>query len=425
MLITYSVVISGITVLLSDKRTQMHYPVLFSPASIGKLTLKNRAIRSAAFEGMCPGNRISDDLISYHQAVAAGGTAMTTVAYAAVSRSGLSFPHQLLIDPSGIPAMRKLTTAVHSEGAAVALQIGHCGQMADRRVAGDCFSPSGGINLYGPTWPRKMNESDILTVVKDFGKATRIAVEAGFDAMEVHAGHGYLISQFLSPYTNKRTDAYGGTFENRCRFLTEVIREVKENTCNRISLIVKMNMRDGFRGGMEMDESLKVASLLEKEGAEALVLSGGFVSKAPMYVMRGAMPIAAMARYMANPLMRTGTRMFAPLLIKPQPFREAYFLEDALKVRQVVKIPLIYVGGLKTGAAIESVLSQGFEFVQVARALIQDPAFIGKLKTGEATISGCHSSNFCIAHMYSGKMVCYQHHPEVPEKWREKFRKNH
>ncbi|HNW74453.1 MAG: NADH:flavin oxidoreductase [Bacteroidales bacterium] len=397
------------------------YDLLFSTGSIGRINLRNRSIRAAAFEGMCPGNHVSDDLINYHVAVARGGIGMTTVAYASVSKSGLSFPHQLYLTEDEIPALQRLTGAVHKEGAAVSVQIGHCGRMADVKYSGTCIAPSGGLNLYGPTWAKTMTQEDIRSVIGDFGKAVMIARKAGFDAVEVHAGHGYLISQFLCPYTNRRKDKYGGSFENRSRFLKEVIREVLHQANGDPAVIVKMNMRDGFSRGSDIDEAIEVAKILETEGVDALVLSGGCVSKTPMYVMRGSMPIKAMAHYMKNPWMRTGSRLFARFLIKPKPFSEAFFLEDALKIRSATRLPLIYVGGLKSGVAIEQVLQKGFEFVQIARALVHDPGFVGKLKTGEVTVSGCNTANFCIAHMYSGQMICFQHHPDIPESWRQKF----
>jgi len=389
----------------------MTTPILFTSQPLGPLTLRNRSIRSAAFEGMSPDHLVSDDLIRYHRAVAAGGIGMTTVAYAAVSQSGLSFEHQLWLRKEALPGLRKLTDAVHKEGAAAAIQIGHCGLMAKRSVSGGlCLAPSGRFNLYGPTWPATITQAQIRDVVLDFGKAVHLAREAGFDAVEVHAGHGYLISQFLSPYTNKRKDIYGGIFENRTRFMMEVIREVMIAAAGDMAVVVKMNLRDGFKGGMELDESVQVAKTLEGEGVHGLVLSGGFVSRAPMYVMRGKMPVDVMAKHMnKDKWMKPFLRYFGHLLIKPEPFEEGYFLEDALKVREAVGLPLIYVGGLTSLGKIEEVLGKGFEFIQIARALINDPAFINKLRSGELTRTECQHSNYCIAVMYSGKMRCYQH----------------
>ncbi len=392
--------------------------LLFTSEKLGPLTLRNRTIRSAAFEGMSPNHFVSEDLINYHREVAAGEIGMTTVAYAAVSQSGLSFDHQLWLRKEAIPGLKHLTDAVHKEGAAAAIQIGHCGLMAKKSVSGGlCLSPSGGFNLFGPTWSKAMNQIEIRQVIIDFGKAVNLAREAGFDAVEVHAGHGYLISQFLSPYTNKRKDSYGGTFENRSRFMVEVIREVMKAAGKDLSVVVKMNLRDGFRGGMEIEESTRVAEILEKEGVHGLVLSGGFVCRAPMYVMRGRMPLMVMTHFMKEKWMKPGVRLFGNILMKPEPFSEGYFLDDALKIRNAVKIPCIYVGGMISRQGIERVLSEGFEFVQMARALIHDPAFIRKLKTGELTSSGCNHANYCIAVMYSGKMACYQHQQDLPKKW--------
>lgn len=395
---------------------------LFDQGSLGPLILRNRAIRSAAFEGMSPGHLVSDDLIGYHRAVSAGGVGMTTVAYAAVSKSGLSFDHQLWLRDESVPGLRKLTDAVHAEGAAAAIQIGHCGQMAKKSVSGVCLAPTGGFNLYGPTWPRSMDARDIESTVRDFGNAVRLAGEAGFDAVEVHAGHGYLISQFLSPYTNHRRDGYGGSFGNRTRFMVEVIREVMRAAGPKLAVVAKMNLRDGFRGGMELDESVEVARILQSEGVHGLVLSGGFVSRAPMYVMRGRMPVDVMAAHLKKDRwMKPALRHLGNLLMKPEPFSEGYFLEDALKVREAVQLPLIYVGGLVSLEKIEEVLGHGFEFVQIARALIHDPDFINKLRSGEITRSGCKHSNYCIAVMYSGKMECFQHEIDLPEKWKRKL----
>ena len=220
---------------------------LFTPYKVGPLTLRNRTIRAAAFEGMCPGNMPSKALLRYHHAVAAGGIGMTTVAYAAVNRSALSFPHQLLLNKEAVPGLRELTDAVHREGAACSIQIGHCGNMTKRSVTGiRPMAPSARINLYGPTYPRAMRKDDIMDVVKAFGNAVHLARESGFDAVEVHAGHGYLISQFLSPYTNRRKDEFGGSLVNRARFMHMVMDEVKTAAGNDMVVLVKMNMLDGW-----------------------------------------------------------------------------------------------------------------------------------------------------------------------------------
>lgn len=384
--------------------------LLFTPVTLGPLTLRNRSIRSAAFESMCPGNVPSPQLLAYHRSVAAGGVGMTTVAYAAVTRSGLSFDRQLWMRPEIVLGLRELTDAVHAEGAAASIQLGHCGNMSHKSICG-CLpvGASSGFNLYSPTFVRGMRADELPEMAKAYGRSVCLAREAGFDAVEIHAGHGYLISQFLSPSTNHRKDEFGGTLANRMRFMEMVMEEVMKAAGNDMAVLVKMNMRDGFRGGMELDESLQVARKLQELGAHALVLSGGFVSKAPMYVMRGEMPIRTMTHYMTCWWLKYGVRLVGKYMIPSVPFREAYFLEDALKFREALDIPLVYVGGLVSRQKIEEVLNHGFEAVQMGRALLNEPDFVNRMRREENARCNCRHSNYCIARMYTLDMACHQH----------------
>lgn len=383
---------------------------LFTESSIGPITLRNRTIRSAAFESMCPGNAPSQQLLDYHRSVAAGGVGMTTVAYAAVAQSGLSFDRQLWMRKEIVPGLRKLTDSVHKEGAAASIQLGHCGNMSHKKICGETpVGASSGFNLYSPTFVRGLRRDELRVMAKAYGNAVRLARESGFDAVEIHAGHGYLISQFLSPYTNHRKDEYGGSLDNRMRFMDEVMAEVMKAAGNDMAVLVKMNMRDGFKGGMDIEESLQVAHRLVNDGAQALVLSGGFVSKAPMYVMRGAMPIKAMTHYMDCWWLKWGVRMAGHLMIPTVPFKEAYFLDDAMLFRKEIKnIPLVYVGGLISREKIEDVLDKGFEFVQMGRALLNEPGFVKRMKLDVNARCTCKHSNYCIARMYSIDMACHQ-----------------
>lgn len=384
--------------------------LLFTPVTLGPLTLRNRSIRSAAFESMCPGNVPSPQLLDYHRSVAAGGVGMTTVAYAAVTRSGLSFDRQLWMRPEIVSGLRELTDAVHAEGAAASIQLGHCGNMSHKSICG-CLpvGASSGFNLYSPTFVRGLRADELPEMAKAYGRSVGLAREAGFDAVEMHAGHGYLISQFLSPSTNHRKDEFGGTLANRMRFMEMVMEEVMKAAGNDMAVLVKMNMRDGFRGGMELDESLQVARKLQELGAHALVLSGGFVSKAPMYVMRGEMPIRTMTHYMTCWWLKYGVRLVGKYMIPSVPFREAYFLEDALKFREALDIPLVYVGGLVSRQKIEEVLNHGFEAVQMGRALLNEPDFVNRMRREENARCNCRHSNYCIARMYTLDMACHQH----------------
>ena len=384
--------------------------LLFTPVTLGPLTLRNRSIRSAAFESMCPGNVPSPQLLDYHRSVAAGGVGMTTVAYAAVTRSGLSFDRQLWMRPEIVPGLSELTDAVHAEGAAASIQLGHCGNMSHKSICG-CLpvGASSGFNLYSPTFVRGLRADELPEMAKAYGRSVCLAREAGFDAVEIHAGHGYLISQFLSPSTNHRKDEFGGTLANRMRFMEMVMEEVMKAAGNDMAVLVKMNIRDGFRGGMELDESLQVARKLQELGAHALVLSSGFVSKAPMYVMRGEMPIRTMTHYMTCWWLKYGVRLVGKYMIPSVPFREAYFLEDALKFREALDIPLVYVGGLVSRQKIEEVLNHGFEAVQMGRALLNEPDFVNRMRQEENARCNCRHSNYCIARMYTLDMACHQH----------------
>ena len=208
--------------------------LLFTPYKLGPVTLRNRTIRSAAFESMGRAYGPTEQLKNYHVSVARGGVGMTTLAYAAVCRSGLSFEKQLWLRPEIVPGLRDITEAVHREGAAASIQIGHCGNMTHYTTAGQIpIGASSGFNLYAYTPVRAMRRDEIRQVATDFGRAVDTAYEAGFDCVEVHAGHGYLISQFLSPYTNRRRDEYGGSLPNRMRFLRMCLDEVMETAARR------------------------------------------------------------------------------------------------------------------------------------------------------------------------------------------------
>lgn len=400
---------------------------IFTPVSFGPLTLRNRVIRSAAFENMAYGNKPSQDLYDYHTAVARGGVGMTTLAYASVSRSGLSFNGQLWMREEIVPGLRRITDAVHAEGAKVSIQLGHCGNMTHRATCGCTpVGASSGFNLYSPTFVRGLRKEEIYGIVEDFGRAVNLAREAGFDCVEIHAGHGYLISQFLSPYTNHRHDEFGGSLDNRMRFMRLVMNKVMEAAADDLAVVVKMNMHDGFKKGMQTEECIEVAKELERLGVHALVLSAGFVSKAPMEVMRGAMPLKTLAHYMNVRKfwwLKAGLALGGRLMIPTVPYSEGYFLEEAKKFRAAVSLPLIYVGGLISRSKMEEVLAAGFQGLQMARALVHDTDFVNKLHSGELECSGCKHSNYCIGRMYTLEMKCHHCVDNLPEKLKEEIDK--
>ena len=397
---------------------------IFEEAHIGPLTLRNRTIRSAAFESMCPGHKPSQMLYDYHTSVAKGGVGMTTVAYAAVTESGLSFDRQLIMRQEIVPGLRNLTDGIHREGAAAGIQLGHCGNMSHKSICG-CMpvSASTGFNLYSPTIVRGLRQDELVAMAKKFGDAVNLAREAGFDEVEIHCGHGYLIDQFLNPYFNHRKDEFGGSLENRMRFMSRIIEEVMKAAKDDMAVVCKMNMRDGLKNGISLEEhSIPIARRLQELGVHGIVLSGGLVSATPMYVMRGELPLTTLTHYMTDPLLKYSIGCCKPLvrktMIKPVKYEEAYFLEDALKFREALPdMKFIYVGGLVAGDKINEVLGHGFEAVQMARSLLNEPDFVNKLKEDPHHRCGCKHSNYCIGRMYTLEMACHQHMEEaLPEK---------
>lgn len=401
---------------------------LFTPYKIGPVELRNRTIRSAAFEGMCEHNSPSQELFDYHTAVARGGIGMTTVAYAAVCQSGLSFERQLWMRDEIVPELKKLTDAIHAEGAKASIQLGHCGNMSHRRICGCTpYGASRGFNLYSPTFVHKMNLKEIDEVVEAFGHAVELAIQSGFDAVEIHAGHGYLISQFLSTYTNHRHDEYGGSLDNRMRFMRRCMKSVIDAAKGRVAVFVKMNTRDGFRGGMEVDDCITVAKELQKLGADALVLSGGFVSRAPMYVMRGQFPKKAIAHYMPMKTqwwLKAGVTVGGKIVSPTVPFKRLFFLEDALKFRAAIPdMPLVYVGGVTSREDADKVIDSGFQMLQMGRAVLEDTDFVNKMKADPRHCSECTHNNFCIGRMYTLSMACHKTCPDITPALRREVEK--
>lgn len=390
---------------------------LFTPAKIGPVELRNRSIRSAAFEGMGRDNNPTEMLRDYHWSVAEGGVGMTTLAYAGICRSAISFDTQLWLRPEIVKPLRDITDGIHERGAKASIQIGHCGNMTHIKTAGGIpVGACSGFNLYSPTIVRGLKKDELQELARNFGDAVRTARDAGFDCVEVHAGHGYLISQFLSPYTNRRRDEFGGTLDSRMRFMRMCLEEVMKAAGSDMGVLVKTNMRDGFKGGLEIDDCLTVAKEIERLGVHAIVLSGGFVSKAPMYVMRGQMPIYSMTHYMKQWWLKYGVRLVGKYMIPTVPFKPLYFLEDAKRFRSELSLPLVYVGGVVDGAGMEQALSEGFEFVQMGRALLREPDFINRLHRESTHHCGCEHVNYCIARMYSREMACHCNVSDLPAK---------
>lgn len=386
---------------------------VFTPFTLGELTLRNRLVKTATYEGMVQGGRPTMRLFDHHVELARGGIGMTTVAYCAVSGEGRTFANQLVLDDENVRRLRSLTDAVHREGAAASLQLGHCGGFSKNEELGmkGPLGPSRVFNAYGALkgmpLARAMTVEDIARTTEDFVRAVVRAREAGFDAVEVHLGHGYLLSQFLSPHRNKRSDAYGGSLENRARFPLEVIRAIRAAVPAGFPVLVKLNLDDGVDGGLHVDESVQVAAWLEDAGASGLVLSGGLVSHSALYLLRGERPLRAMVEVETNPLQKLAIALFGPFLIPKLPFEPLFFLEMAKKVRARVRMPLMYVGGAKSLAELTEVMSNGFDLIALGRGLVHDPSLPERYARGEAKESTCVPCNACITEMdRPGGVVC-------------------
>lgn len=380
-------------------------PSPFQPLQLGGLRLRNRVIKAATFEGMTPAAQVSEGLIHHHRELAAGGVAMTTVAYCAVSPDGRTFADQLYLRPELVPALRRLTDAVHREGAAASLQLGHCGgfcnnrELRRRRPLG----PSRSFNALGALQGRPladaMQPADLEQTTAEFIAAVRLAREAGFDAVELHLGHGYLLSQFLCPATNRRRDDWGGSLANRARFPLAVVEGARAALPPEFPLLAKVNLRDGFAGGLELEESIQVARWLEERGVSALVLSGGFVSRDAFYLFRGERPLRQMIEVEKSWAQKLALLLFGPAVIRAHPYEPLYFLPLAREVRRAVRMPLVLLGGVRSLADLETGLAHGFELVAMGRALIHDPSLIAKYQAGRERESGCHPCNRCVAEM--------------------------
>ena len=378
-------------------------PDVLAPARLGPVRLRNRVIKAATFEGATPDALVTDELIEYHRRPAAGGVGMTTVAYCAVSPEGRTERRQLWMRAEAVPGLRRLTEAVHAEGAAVSAQLGHAGPVADARSNGaPSLAPGRSFNPLSMRRNRAATPEDIARVIAAHASAARIAADSGFDAVEIHLGHNYLAGAFLSPRLNRREDAYGGTLANRAKVALGIARAVRDEIGDALAIVAKLNMRDGVRGGLEIEESIEVARRLEQDGSvDAIELTAGSSLLNPMYLFRGDAPLSSFAAAFPWP-QRAGIRTFGTRFLRAYPYRSAYLLEHARHFRAALDLPLILLGGITDRATMDLAMTEGFAFVAMARALLREPDLLLRIARDPATASRCTHCNECVPTIYTG-----------------------
>jgi 2,4-dienoyl-CoA reductase-like NADH-dependent reductase (Old Yellow Enzyme family) len=367
------------------------------------VALRNRVIKAATFEGMTPDGLVTDDLIDFHLRVARGGVGMTTVAYLAVAPEGRTDRHQIHLREQALPGLRRLTDSVHEAGAAVAAQIGHAGPVANGRSNG--IHALSSYRLPSPLslqMARTATEADLVRVTEQYAAAAGLAVRAGFDCLEIHLGHNYLLSSFLSPNLNRRKDSWGGSLANRARFPRHVVKAVRDTVGAAVAVTAKINMTDGVRRGLGVEESIEFATMLEQDGAlDAIELSAGSSLTNPMYLFRGGVPLKEFSAAMPVPV-RLGLRTVGRGFLRAYPFEEAFLLPKARLFREALALPLILLGGINSRASLDLAMSEGFEYVAMARALLREPDLINRMQAGATEAGVCTHCNRCMPTIYSG-----------------------
>lgn len=386
-------------------------PDPLAPAKLGPITLRNRVIKAATWEGMAPGGLVSEDLIEYHMAAARGGIGMTTVAYLAVAPEGRTELNQIYWRPEALAGLRKLTDAIHTTGAKVQAQIGHAGPVSDSSSTGlYTLSPTKTFNPLSFSFNRQATKEDIERVTRQHAEAAKMAIDVGFDSLEVHLGHNYFASSFLSPGINKRKDEYGGSLENRAKVARGVLAAVKEAVGDQIAVTAKLNMEDGVKTGIQIDESMRTVEMLSEDGyIDALELTAGSSLVNPMYLFRGDVPLKEFAANQHAWILKLGIAMFGKFVFHNYPYEPMYLRETAKQYLSVAKMPLILLGGVTDKDAMDQAMTDGFGYVAMGRAILREPDLINRIMEDEKKKSLCIHCNRCMPTIYVGT-----HCTEIP-----------
>lgn len=388
----------------------VHAPVVpdpWQPTQLGPVQLRNRVIKAATSEGRSPHGLVTEDLIDFHRSFALGGVGMTTVAYCCVSPEAASAPGQIVMRQAAMPGLRRLTDAVHAAGAAISAQLGHAGVVAHKRLTGVTpVAPSRFVNPASMSYCREISRDEIDVVIDQFGEAAAVAVAAGFDAVELHFGHLYLPSSFLSPLINRRNDEYGGDIDNRSRFVREIAARVHEVVAGRIAVIAKLDMDDGLPNSIWIDESLRTAQLLDADGTlDALELTQGSSVFKPMYLFRGDVPVKEFATVMP-PAMRLPLRLVGKWAMGSYPYEDLYMLAAARQFVPVMRnTKLVLLGGITNRDHLDIAVGEGFDFIAMGRALLREPGLVNAMRSDATVRSRCTHNNKCMVTVF-GRTHC-------------------
>lgn len=369
--------------------------LVFEPGKIGGMLIKNRLVRSATYEGMAAEDgSITDELVRLYKNLAAGGVGLIVTGLTYIQPGGKGLPNQMGIDRDDlIPGLHKLTQKVHEHGngCKIAMQVAHSGRQSF--ILNDMVAPSAVLERVRDIVPRAMTVADIEETIEAFASAVARAKEAGFDAVQLHAAHGYLLSEFLSPFTNRRTDEYGGSTEKRLKIVEDIYTRSVEKVGKDYPIFIKMNVDDFLEGGIDLAESKRIAEGLSNMGMAAIETSGGmwdviYRTKEEL----GWEPVVLIEA-------RVG--------IKTQD-KEAYNLPYAREIRKVIKVPLILVGGLRSLDVMEGILAaKNADFIAMCRPLIRQPSLPNRWLKGKAgATAGCISCNGCVYSMMAGAVKC-------------------
>ena len=387
---------------------------LFEKTEINGMKLKNRLVRSATHEAMADENGFpTQRLYKLYDGLAKGGVGLIITGYAYVSRDGKSNAMLGIDSDELIPKYSELVNQVHQNGARIAMQINHCGRQTTKEMTGsEPIAPSAVKEKVFLVKPRKMTEGDIERVIEAFAQSARRVKESGFDALQLHAAHGFLINQFLCQHTNRRDDRWGGSIENRMRFLTSIYERCRKQVGEDYPILIKINAYDHMKNGLKQDESIEMSKLIAEMGFNGIEISCGIAEDGGSTV-RGDLPLDVILDewYMykrKNFLFRFIMKRYGNKIIKPIPFSQGYNLESAKHIKDNVNIPVFVVGGMTDPGKMEETIKNGdADYISMSRALITDPNFPNKIKNGDRKPSSCIHCNLCLYYLASKPVRCY------------------